>query len=324
MNLSNGVSAVSLGMMLATCVTAQAQNYPDKPVKWVVGYPAGGGSDFLARAVSAQMSTQMGQPVIVENRPGAAASIAADVVAKAPADGYTLLSADNGVLIYNPVLYKKLAYDPVRDFAPIGLMARVPLIIVASPSAGIKNAKELIATLKSNPGKLSYASPGAGSPHHLAMELFKSRSNTFVLHVPYRGAAPAVQDILGGQIQLMMVDSSVGMQHIKSGKLIPLAVMSSKRLAQLPDVPTAIEMGYKDVEAYAWQGLVVPKNTPGEIQARLGKEMQSAIANPVVRKKLLDAGWEPVPSDANLLAGYIAVENIVWRKLIKERGISLD
>jgi tripartite-type tricarboxylate transporter receptor subunit TctC len=317
-------SAMSVAMFAAISGSAQAQTYPDKPVKWVVGYPAGGGSDFLARTVSAQMSAQMGQPVIIDNRPGAGASIAADIVAKSPGDGYTLLSADNGVLVYNPVLYKKLAYDPVRDFAPIGLMARVPLIIVAAPNAGIKNAKELLAYLKSNPGKLSYASPGNGSPHHLAMELFKSRSGTFIVHVPYRGAAPAVQDVMGGQVPLMMVDASVGMPHIKSGKLIPLAVMSAKRIGQLPELPTVRELGFKDVEAYAWQGLVVPKSTSSDIQAKLSTEMQAAIANPAVRKKLTDAGWEPVPSDANLLSAYIAIENSVWRKLIKERGISIE
>jgi tripartite-type tricarboxylate transporter receptor subunit TctC len=318
------VSVLSAAALIAISGTAQAQTYPDKPIKWVVGYPAGGGSDFLARTVSAQMSAQMGQPVIIDNRPGAGASIAADSVAKSAADGYTLLSADNGVLVYNPVLYKKLSYDPVRDFAPVGLMARVPLIIVAAPNAGIKNAKELLANLKSNPGKLSYASPGNGSPHHLAMELFKSRSGTFVVHVPYRGAAPAVQDVMAGQVPLMMVDASVGMPHIKSGKLIPLAVMSAKRIAQLPELPTVKELGFKDVEAYAWQGMVVPKNTPSDIQAKLSTEMQAAIANPAVRKKLVDAGWEPVPSDGNLLSGYIAIENLVWRKLIKERGITLD
>jgi tripartite-type tricarboxylate transporter receptor subunit TctC len=178
--------------------------------------------------------------------------------------------------------------------------------------------------LKNSPGKFSYASPGNGSPHHLAMELFKSRTNTFVVHVPYRGAAPAVQDVMGGQVPLMMVDASVGMPHIKSGKLIPLAVMSAKRIAQLPELPTVKELGFKDVEAYAWQGLVVPKNTPSDIQARLSTEMQTAISNPAVRKRLTDAGWEPVPSDANLLSAYIAIENVMWRKLIKERGITLD
>lgn len=308
----------------AATATAQTQNFPNRPVKWVVGYPAGGGTDFLARSIAAQMSVQMGQQVIIDNKPGAGAIIGADLTAKSPGDGYTVFTADNGVLVYNPALYKKLPYDPIKDFAPIGLMARAPLVIVAAPNADIKNARELLEALKKSPGKLSYASPGNGSPHHLAMELFKSRSGLFLVHVPYRGAAPAVQDVMGGQVPLMMIDTSSGMPHIKAGKLVPLAILSAKRIAQLPDVPTMVELGYKDVEAYAWQGLVVPASTPKDVQLRLNTEMQAALNNPAVRKKLFDAAWDPVPSDAGMMAAYTAAETQVWHKLIKDRGISLE
>lgn len=308
----------------AATVTAQTQNFPNRPVKWVVGYPAGGGTDFLARSIAAQMSVQMGQQVIIDNKPGAGAIIGADLTAKSPGDGYTVFTADNGVLVYNPALYKKLPYDPIKDFAPIGLMARAPLVIVAAPNADIKNARELLEALKKSPGKLSYASPGNGSPHHLAMELFKSRSGLFLVHVPYRGAAPAVQDVMGGQVPLMMIDTSSGMPHIKAGKLVPLAILSAKRIAQLPDVPTMVELGYKDVEAYAWQGLVVPASTPKDVQLKLNTEMQAALNNPAVRKKLFDAAWDPVPSDAGMMAAYTAAETQVWHKLIKDRGISLE
>jgi tripartite-type tricarboxylate transporter receptor subunit TctC len=308
----------------AATATAQTQNFPNRPVKWVVGYPAGGGTDFLARSIAAQMSVQMGQQVIIDNKPGAGAIIGADLTAKSPGDGYTVFTADNGVLVYNPALYKKLPYDPIKDFAPIGLMARAPLVIVAAPNADIKNARELLEALKKSPGKLSYASPGNGSPHHLAMELFKSRSGLFLVHVPYRGAAPAVQDVMGGQVPLMMIDTSSGMPHIKAGKLVPLAILSVKRIAQLPDVPTMVELGYKDVEAYAWQGLVVPASTPKDVQLKLNTEMQAALNNPAVRKKLFDAAWEPVPSDAGMMAAYTAAETQVWHKLIKDRGISLE
>jgi tripartite-type tricarboxylate transporter receptor subunit TctC len=195
---------------------------------------------------------------------------------------------------------------------------------VAAPSAGIKDAKELLDYLKKNPGKLSYATPGNGSPHHLAMELFKSRSGLSVVHVPYRGAAPAVQDVMGGQVPLMMIDTSSGMPHIKAGKLVPLAILSAARIPQLPNVPTLAELGYKDVEAYAWQGLVVPVHTPKDVQLKLNAEMQSALNNPAVRKKLFDAAWEPVPSDAAAMAAYTATETRIWHKLIKDQGISLE
>ncbi|MCJ0764404.1 Bug family tripartite tricarboxylate transporter substrate binding protein [Variovorax terrae] len=303
---------------------AQAQNFPNKPIKWVVGYPAGGGTDFLARTIAAQMSAQLGQQVVIDNRPGAGAIIGADITAKSPGDGYTVFTADNGVLVYNPALYKKLPYDPAKDFASIGLMARAPLMIVAAPTAGIKDAKELLDTLKKNPGKYSYGSPGNGSPHHLAMELLKSRTGLFVVHVPYRGAAPALQDVMGGQIPLMMVDTSSGMSAVKAGKLVPLVMLSAKRIPQLPEVPTMAELGYKDVEAYAWQGLVVPASTPRDVQLKLNAEMQAALNNPGVRKKLYDAAWDPVPSDAGMMVAYTAAETRVWHKLIKERGITLE
>ncbi len=310
--------------LIAAAAGAQAQGFPNKPIRWVVGYPAGGGTDFLARTIAAQMSSQMGQQLIIDNRPGAGAIIGADIAAKAPGDGYTVFTADNGVLVYNPALYKKLPYDPARDFAPIGLMARAPLLVVAAPNAGIGNARELLDTLKKNPGKYSYGSPGNGSPHHLAMELLKSRTGLFAVHVPYRGAAPALQDVMGGQIPLMMVDTSSGMSAVKSGKLVPLVILSAKRAPQLPDVPTMAEMGYQDVEAYAWQGLVVPASTPKEIQLKINAEMQAALSHPAVRKKLFEAAWDPVPSDAGIMSGYTAAETLIWHKLIKDRGISLE
>jgi len=319
--------ALLLSAMAATLglpAVAQAQGFPHKPVKWIVGYPAGGGTDYLARAIAAQMSGQLGQQVFIENRAGAGAIIGAEAAAHAPGDGYTLFTADNGVLVYNPALYKKLPYDPGRDFASIGLMARAPLLIVAAPSAQIRNAAELLDMLKKNPGKLSYASPGNGSPHHLAMELFKSQAGVFAVHVPYRGAAPALQDVMGGQVPLMVVDTSSGMSAIKAGKLVPLAMFSSKRIAQLPDVPTLVELGYKEVEAYAWQGMVVPSSTPKEIQQKLSQEMQTAVNSPAVRKKLSEAAWEPVPSDGTLMAVYTLAETRKWHKLIRDRGIAVE
>jgi tripartite-type tricarboxylate transporter receptor subunit TctC len=203
-------------------------------------------------------------------------------------------------------------------------MARTPLVLVAAPDTKARSATELLASLRAQPGRFSYASPGNGSPHHLAMELFKSRAGLFVLHVPYRGAAPAMQDVMGGQVPLMVVDSSSGLTHIRAQKLMPLMVFSAKRLPQLPDTPTAIELGFKDVEAYAWQGLVVPVATPGDIRQKLSVEMQAAVNNPAVKKKLGDGGWEAVASDSTLMAVYTQAETRKWHALIRERGIAVD
>jgi len=301
-----------------------AQSWPAKPLRWIVGYPAGGGTDFLARTIAVQISTQLGQPVVIDNRPGAAAIIGSEITAKAPGDGYTVFTADNGVLVYNPALYKKLPYDAAKDFAMIGLMARAPLMLVAAPSADIKDGKTLLDLLKKNPGKYTYATPGNGSPHHLAMELLKSRAGLFVVHAPYRGVAPALQDVMGGQVPLMMVDTPSGINGVKSGKLVPLIMLSDKRIAQLPDVPTATELGLKGLEAYAWQGMVVPVSTPKDLQTRLTKELQTALSDPAVRKKLSDAAWEPIPSDAATMRAYTASETKIWHALIKDRGITLE
>ncbi|HEY9025774.1 MAG TPA: tripartite tricarboxylate transporter substrate-binding protein, partial [Burkholderiaceae bacterium] len=287
------LQSTAAALALAVSAVALAQTaYPAKPVRWVVGYPAGGGTDFLARTVGAQVSQQLGQPVLVDNRPGAGAIIASENVARSPGDGYTVFSADNGVLVYNPALYKKLPYDAEKDFALVGMMGRSPLIITAAPNAGIADAKALLAALKASPGKYSIATPGTGSPHHLAYELFQREAGVSMLHVPYKGGAPALQDLMGGQVALMMLDLPSGVSAIKAGKVIPLLAMSGERVPQLPNVPTAKELGFANVEAYTWQGLVAPAATPKEVQAKLGSELQKAMADAGVKQKLYDAGWE--------------------------------
>lgn len=312
-------------LALAVSATAVAQTaYPAKPVRWVVGYPAGGGTDFLARTVGAQVSQQMGQPVLVDNRPGAGAIIASENVARSPGDGYTVFSADNGVLVYNPALYKKLPYDAEKDFALVGMMGRSPLIITAAPNAGIADAKALLAALKASPGKYSIATPGTGSPHHLAYELFQREAGVSMLHVPYKGGAPALQDLMGGQVALMMLDLPSGVSAVKAGKVIPLLAMSGERVPQLPNVPTAKELGFANVEAYTWQGLVTPAATPKEVQAKLGSELQKAMADAGVKQKLYDAGWEARPADAAEMTRYTDSERKKWHALIKARDIKLD
>ncbi|MFT3721478.1 Bug family tripartite tricarboxylate transporter substrate binding protein [Pseudorhodoferax sp.] len=312
-------------MLAGTCLgPASAENYPSKPIRWVVAYAAGGGSDALARAVGTQLSTQLGQPVLVDNRPGGATAIAAENVAKSPGDGYTVFTADNGTLIFNTALFTKLPYDPKKDFVPVGLMARFPLLLAVNPGAGYADVKALIEAAKASPGKLSYATPGIGGPHHLAMEMLKERARIDVVHVAYRGAAPAIQDVVGGQLPLMVVDTAAGMQMIKAGKLKALATFSKTRLGAMPDVPTLMELGYTDIEAFAWQGLVVPSSTPKDVVARLSTELQKAIRSAPVQAQFDAMGLEPTPSDAAAMHRLWAQDDQYWPRLIRERGISLD
>lgn len=303
---------------------ATAQSYPNKPIRWVVGYPAGGGTDFLARTTGAQLSQQLGQPIVVENRPGASAIIAAESVARARADGYTVLSADNGMLVYNSALYKKLNYEPQRDFALLGMMGRSPLIIAAAPATDLKSAKALIAALRATPGKYSIATVGVGSPHHLAMELFQRETGLSMLHVPYKGGAQALQDLMGGQVPLMMMDLPSGIGAIQAGKVVPLLAMSAERIPQLPNVPTAKELGYPNVVADTWQGLAVPAGTPQNVQELLSKQLQLAVRDPGLRQKLYQAGWQAEPSNADDMRSYVRAEREKWHALIKSLNISLD
>lgn len=318
--------ATALLALAASCASfgASAQTYPAKPLRWVVGYPAGGGTDFLARTTGAQLSQQLGQPVVVDNRPGAGAIIASEYVARAPGDGYTVLSADNGVLVYNSALYKKLNYEPQKDFALLGMMGRSPLVITAAPNTPFTDARALIAALQREPGKYSIATAGVGSPHHLALELFQREAKVSLLHVPYKGGAPALQDLMGGQIPLMMLDLPSGVSAVKAGKVVPLLAMSAERIPQLPNVPTARELGFTNVEAYTWQGLAVPAGTPREVQERLSTELQKTMRDPGVRQKLYDAGWEARPTNAPDMMAYVNAERQKWHALIKSRNISLD
>jgi len=300
--------------------------YPDRPLRWIVAYPAAGGSDFLARQIAPQMARQMGQTIVVDNRPGAAGIIGTEVASKQPGDGYTLLTGDNGAMVFHTALYKSLPYNPA-DFVPIGFMASFPLILVVNPDAGFTGAAQFLDAVKRNPGKYSYASPGAGSPHHLAMELLKQRTGSFIVHVPYRGTAPAMQDVMSGQVPMMVIDTAAGLAQIRSGKLKALAVLSKHRIAALPDVPTLSEAGgapLKDFEANAWQGLFAPRGTPPDIANRLTAEMRKAILAPDVKARLEAFGLEVAPSDGPQLAAFIQKETVFWHALIQERHLSLD
>jgi tripartite-type tricarboxylate transporter receptor subunit TctC len=311
-------------LSLAAAASAGAQTFPAKPIRWLVPYAAGGGSDFLARTVAQTLSTQVGQPVLVDNKPGGNTALAAAETARAPADGYTVLSADNGTLVFNPALYKSLSYSPTKDLAPVTLMGKFPMILVVGANSGIATAKDFIARAKAKPGDVSYASAGAGSPHHLAMELLKVEAGLFMVHVPYRGAAPALADVAGGQLPAMMVDLAAGAGFIKGGKVRALAVANPTRLPQLPDVPTFAELGYKNVEAAALVGVVVPSATPPEVVNTLNRQLVAAINEPSVNKRMTDFGVEPVGSTPAQYAALLKSETTRWHKLIRDLKITLD
>lgn len=320
--LATGLAlAATLGT--ASSAFAQAAAYPSKPIRWLVPYAAGGGSDFLARTVAQSLSAKTGQQVIVENKPGGNTAIAASETARSAADGYTVLSADNGTMVFNPALYKSLTYN-VKDLAPVTLMGRFPMILVVGPASTATNAKDFIAQAKAKPGGINYASAGAGSPHHLAMELLKSEAGLFMVHVPYRGAAPALAEVAGGQVPAMMVDLAAGAAFIKAGKVKALAVANATRLPQLPEVPTFAELGMKNVEAAALVGVVVAGSTPPDTIAALNKQLVAAINDPAVNKRMVEFGVEPVGNTPAQYADLLAKETTRWHKLIRDLKITLD
>ncbi len=313
--------------VLATtfCMFAGAQTtYPSKPIRWVVGTAAGGGSDFVVRTVANQLSTQLGQTVIVDNRPGGGTTIAADLVAKSNPDGYTLLTADTGTIVFNTALFKKLPYNPEKDFAPVGMLAHFPLLLVTQTSSSFPTAKAAIDEIKRNPGVHGYASAGVGSPHHIAMEFAKDQAKLDVRHVPYKGAAPAIQDLVGGVVPFGVIDTAAGLPMIRAGKLKALATFTKDRIATLPDVPTLIELGYTQSEAPCWISMVVPSGTPSDVVTKLSTELAKALLNPEVQKKLRDFGLEPQPSSPAQMKAVWDQAGAYWPPLIRSKGITID
>jgi tripartite-type tricarboxylate transporter receptor subunit TctC len=311
---------IGAAISLPLCALA----YPDKPIEWVVPYPAGGGSDVVARTLAEPMGKALGQTIVVNNKPGAATNIGADYAAKAKPDGYVMLTADTATLAANPFLYSKLSYNVEKDFAPVGLMARFPMLLVVNPSVPAKNLDEFIAWARKQPDGVTYGTPGSGSPHHLATELFRERTGLKFLHAPYRGAAPAVQDLVGGQVQFMFVDTASGYPHILSGKLRALGVASAKRLASFDTVPTLHEQGLKGFEAYAWQGLVVPAGTPPQVIDSLNQALVSALRTTAAKARFQTLGLEAIPSTPQQMAEYAKSEREKWGKVIRASNIRLD
>ena len=313
-----------LSALAAVSVSASAQNYPAKPIRLIVPYPAGGATDFFARLVFPKMGEALGQQVVVENRPGAGTAIGASEVARSAPDGYTLLLGDAGTYAFNPTLYKKLSYDPAKDFAPVSLTGRFALILAVNPGMPVKSVKEFVQAAKSQPGKINYGAPGPGSPIHLAMEFFRQRAGLAMTPIPYKGGADAMNDLIGGRISAMFPDIASALPQIKGGKLRPLAVASAKRVAALPDVPTIGESGYPGFEAWAWQGFVAPAKTPRPVIMKLNAEFAKVMSDPVIRQRLSESGFELQTSTPDEFAAYMKSEIAKWRKVIRESKISLD
>lgn len=316
-----------LALTLACALAAPAvlaQDFPTKSVRWVVGYAAGGGSDFVARTIAQVWQEQIGQSIVVDNKPGANTSIAAADVSHSAADGYTVGFVDNSTMVLNPMLYKKLPYDPNKEFRGITLIGRMPGILVVNPAWGVNSVKEYVQRAKDKPGSITFGSPGAGNVFHLGMELFNSTAGISTVHVPYKGAAPALADLAAGHIQVMMVDLAASMPFIKGGRIKPIAVANPTRLPSLPDVPTLSELGYAGFEAAALQGVVVPVATPPNVVATLNRTVVASIKSPTVSKKLSDYGIEPVGSTAQEFASVLAADRTRWQKVITDLKISLD
>jgi tripartite-type tricarboxylate transporter receptor subunit TctC len=308
-------------MLLFSCAIT-AQDFPNRPLRLIVTVPPGGAADFIARLVGGKISESLGQPVVVENRGGAGGTIAADAVAKASPDGYTLLQNSITTHGVGPHLYSKLPYDPVKDFAPVSGLALLPLIMAVNADLPFKNVGELIAGAKT--ANLNFASSGNGGAPHMAAELFKSVTGAPLTHVPYKGSGPAVADLVGGRVQIMFDAAPSLIAHIRGGKLRVLAAASAERNRLLPEVPTFAELGYPKVAVSLWYGLLVPAATPKPIIDRLNRETAKALGSPDVREKLLAQGAEPMPGTPEAFGAFMQDEMAKWAPVVKQAGVKLD
>lgn len=304
-------------------LTVLAQSWPAKPIRVIVNFPPGGAADQIARAISLPLQEALGQPVIVDNRAGAGGNIGGDALAKSPADGYTLLLTSGGLVSINPAIYPKMSFDPARDITPVAAAARVLVFLEVKPSLPVKNVKEFIAYAKANPGRLTYASPGNGSSPHLAGEMFKDMTQSFSVHVPYRGAAPAMQDLLGGQVDFMF-DPGIGLNHVRAGKLRLLAVGSLTRSPLFPDVPTLSEVGLKGFDADTVFGFYAPTGTPVAVVARLNSEINKILATQAVKDRIAGLGGEVAPMTPAEFGAKAHEDTARFGKLIKDRRIMGD
>lgn len=326
---SHVLRRTALGALVAAAgllpmAQAQAQAYPTKPVKVIVTFPPGGVADVLARLVAAPLQDALGQPVVVENRAGSGGNIGGDAVAKSTADGYTLLMSSGGLVSVNPHIYAKMPFDPTKDITPVASVARVAVFLVTRNNLPVNNAQELLAYMKANPGKLSYGSPGNGSSPHLAGEMFKSMTNTFAVHVPYRGAAPALNDLLAGQIDYTF-DPGIGLTHVRAGRLKLLAVGSPQRSGLFPDTPTVDQAtGLKGFDADSYFGFYAPAGTPAAVITRLNTEINKILNSQATKDRIAALGGEAAPMSPQAFAAKAAEDSKRFGALIRERGIKGD
>jgi tripartite-type tricarboxylate transporter receptor subunit TctC len=324
--------AVAGALCLAGVVAALGQGssgkdavaYPIKPVRIVVPYAAGGGTDALARFLAHGLQKSMGQPFIIENRPGQGTATGATYVARAAADGYTLLAATSSTLAFNPSVYKKLPYDPVTDFSLISLIAAVPFVLVVNPSLPVNSVADLIKLAKSKPGELSYASGGMGAPHHIYMELFKSMTGADIKHIPYRGGGPALNDVVAGHVPMMFGDVGPVTALVREGRLRALGVTLGQRVETIPDVPTLVEAGLAGYEANSWQSLVAPAQLPAPILAALNRALTGVLADATTKDHFLKLGMAPLSSTPEEFGVYLRAEIRKWAPIIKAAGATED
>jgi tripartite-type tricarboxylate transporter receptor subunit TctC len=316
------IAAALLG--LAMIGSAGAQSYPVKTVRFVVPYPPGGGTDLLARPMAQNLTEKWGQSVVVDNRSGANGMIGAEIVVKSPSDGYTLLMGTSAEMALNVAVYRKMPYDPERDLAPVTLVAVSPLVLVANPSLPVKNVKEFIALAKKRPGEISYASGGAGGPHHMAGEWMKLLAKIDIIHVPYRGGGPLLVDLMGGHVHSAIAALPVVAQHVKSGKLRALAVTSAKRSPAIPEVPTLDESGLQGLDVSQWWGVLVPTGTPRDIIAKLRVEFIEMVKLPDIKARMADLGAEPVGNSSEQFGELIRTDIAKYRRVAKEAKVAID
>jgi tripartite-type tricarboxylate transporter receptor subunit TctC len=316
--------AAAVAALFPALAAAQAPAYPTRPIRLDVPFPAGGTTDILAREVAKRLTDAWGQAVVVDNRPGAGGNIGSELVAKSAPDGYTLLMGTVGTHAINPGLYAKMPYDHVKDFAPVILVAGVPNVLVVNPAVPATSVQELIAYAKANPGKLNFASSGSGTSIHLSGELFKVMAGVQMMHVPYKGSSPALQDLVGGQVQLMFDNLPSSLALIRAGKLRALAVTSAMRAAALPDVPTIAEAGLPGFEASSWFGVLAPAGTPPAIVAKLNAEVAGWLASPEAKDKLLAQGAIAAGGSPEDFARHIDAETAKWAKVVKASGARVD
>jgi tripartite-type tricarboxylate transporter receptor subunit TctC len=315
------IAALTLSMPTSAMA---ADAYPAKPIRFVVAFPPGGGTDIIARSIAQKLSERLAQQVLVDNRSGAGGNIGTDIVAKSAPDGYTILMGSAGPLAINASLFAKMPFDPIRDLAPVTLAASTPNVLVVHPSVPARTLKELIALARARPGEINFASSGHGTPAHLAGELFNSMAGVKMIHVPYKGAAPALADLLGGQVQIMFSTMPPALPHVRGGKLLALAVTSLKRSPATPALPTVDEAALSGFEANTWHGVVVPAGTPGSIIARLSRDIIAILHLPDVVERLSAQGAEPVGSTPEEFGAYIKSETVKWAKVVRDSGAKAE